>query len=357
MRVPVLASLLVALVLPSLDHAQAPSAQPTFRTGTTLVEVSAIVTTNGRPVKDLQVGEFTVLDSGQPQPIVAFERVDLGRGERPEQRRDFVLVLDDLHIAPARTAPAMDAALRFVDALGPHDRLAVINTGPHDLHLDLTTDREPARARLRKLRGQKTNVIALEGEARVRTAMGVLEQVAAVLRTDARERRAVLLISEGHPGFVQERSSMFSPGAQAVFDAYRGVLREAALSNVAIYTVDPRGLRAPSGAQESSQAVPLSLTATPYAPSPPLVVENEQFGSLAILARNTGGLQTLWTNDLTSVFPRMLEDSRQYYRIAYAQPDPAPGRKQPAARSIKVKVSRPGVEVRARERYTPVAQS
>lgn len=347
------ASLIMAAALPLVGDAQSPSSQPTFRTGTTLVEVSAIVTADGRPIADLRQDEVTVLDNGEPQPIAVFERVDLGRGELPSQRRDFVLVLDDLHIAPARTALAMDAALRFVDALAPHDRLAMVNTGLGDLHLELTTERAPARALLRKFRGQKMNVIAIEGEARVRTAMGVLQQVATALRSDATERRAVLLISEGHPGFVQESSSMFSPGAQAVFDAYRGVLREAALSNVAIYTVDPRGLVAPGGAHISSRE------AATVDPSQQFqaIRDRDLFGSLAILARNTGGLQTLWTNDLTSVFPRILEDSRQYYRIAYAQPEPQKGKKQPAQRSIKVKVARPGVEVRARERYAPASVS
>jgi VWFA-related protein len=346
------ASLVIASALPLVGDAQSPSPQPTFRTGTTLVEVSAIVTAGGRPVTDLRADEVTVLDNGEPQAVAIFERVDLGGGELTSQRRDFVLVLDDLHIAPANTSLAIGAALAFVDALGPHDRLGLMNTGLGDLRLDPTTEREPARALVRKLRGQRRDVVSLEAEMRARTALGVLQDIAAALRSDAAERRAVLLISEGHPGFIQDSSSMLSPGAQAAFDAYRGVLREAALSNVAIYTVDPRGLTAPGGAQLSSRETALAVGQQPQQ-----IRDSDVFGSLAILARNTGGLQTLWTNDLTSVFPRILEDSRQYYRIAYAQPEPAKGRKQPAQRSIKVKVSRPGVEVRARERYAPASVS
>lgn len=352
-------TLVIAAALPLAGDAQSPSSQPTFRTGTTLVEVSAIVTTDGRPVTDLRADEVTVLDNGQPQPVAVFERVDLGRGELPSQRRDFVLVLDDWHIQPSQTGLATRAAIAFVDALGPHDRLAVVNTGPFEIALDPTTEREPARELVRKVVGQGTasGVAPMEIELRQRRAMEVLRHVIGAVRSDAAERRALLLISEGHQSFVQEFNNGLSPAGQAALAEYLHVLREAALSNVAIYTVDPRGLRAPSGAQVASRAMSLSMPASPYAPSPSLVVENERFGSLALLARNTGGLQTLWTNDLTSIFPRILEDSRQYYRIAYAQPDPKPGKKQPSQRSITVKVSRPGVEVRARERYVPVAQS
>jgi hypothetical protein len=87
------------------------------------------------------------------------------------------------------------------------------------------------------------------------------------------------------------------------------------------------------------------------------ISNGEIFGSLAILARNTGGIQTLWTNDLTKIFPQVLQDSRQYYRLAYAQPDPAPGKKHPESRSIEVKVARRGLDVRARQRYAPVVGS
>ena len=358
MRALVVASLSLVVTVAGSGHAKAPgaAAQPSFRTGTTLVEVSAVVTHDGRPVTDLRVEDFAVLDNGKPQPIVAFERVDLGRGERPEQRRDFVLVLDDMHVAPASTAFAAGAARAFVAALGPHDRLAVVNTGPHELRLDLTTDRGEAMALIDRFVGQAPSpqsIGPLEAELRARSAMQVLQQVAASLRGDAQERRAILLVSEGHPSFVPEGRADLSAAAYASLQDYYEVLRQAAIGNVAIYTVDPRGLR---GNGTGLASVP-SRSMLPLATEPRQISENDAFGSLALLARNTGGLQTLWTNDLTKVFPQMLEDSRQYYRIAYAQPDPAPGKKQPAQRTIKVKVARPGVAVRARERYAPASVS
>jgi VWFA-related protein len=309
MRSAVLASLTVLVTL-----ASPLSSQPVFRTGTTLVEVSAIVTRDGRPVTDLRADEVMVLDNGQPQPLVAFEYVDLTQVEEAAQRRDFVLVLDDLHVGPARTMPAIGAALAFVDALGPHDRLSVANTGPFRLSLDLTTEREAARRLIRKFRGQAGNAGPFEIEARTSTAMQVLIDVAAAVRSDAAERRAVLLISEGHGGFSQERHAGLSPAGQAVFQDYMGVLREAAASNVAIYTVDPRGLTAPATAHVPSR----ELVAARPGEEMQALAHRDIFGSLALLARNTGGVQTLWSNDLTKVFPRMLEDSRKYYRLAYA---------------------------------------
>ena len=356
------AVLALVAILTVLD-APAPS-QPVFRAGTTLVEVSAVISRDGRPVTDLRPDEITVLDNGEPQSLAAFEYVDLGRVEGPAQRRDFVLVIDDLQIHPARTQAAIGAALAFVDALGPHDRLAVVRTAPPGSMLQFSTDRAASRALVRAIRGQSLMVGVVPGEvpARSRMSLDVIGQVAAALRSDAAERRTMLLISEGHPAFTPDLSMSASRDTQAVFQEFLAVLRGAALANVAIYTVDPRGLRA-----ESTASVPSRHMVTPPAgQSPPdggasadafPRLASELTGSLAALAVNTGGLQAYWSNDLTRMFPRLLEDSRQYYRIAYVQPDPPAGKKQPLSRSIKVRVSREGVDVRARQRYAPASGS
>ena len=136
--------------------AQGPApGQPTFTGGTTQIEVSAVVTTGGRVVTDLRRDEVQVLDNGVSQPLVAFEYVDLTAVTGPPPRRDFVLVLDDLQIDPRTTKPAQDVALALVDLLGANDRVAIVNTNPHELRQQFSTDRVQARALVRKLRGQQ----------------------------------------------------------------------------------------------------------------------------------------------------------------------------------------------------------
>lgn len=50
---------------------------PTFRAGTVLVQVSAVVTAGGKPITDLRRDEVQILDNGVPQDLVAFEYIDL----------------------------------------------------------------------------------------------------------------------------------------------------------------------------------------------------------------------------------------------------------------------------------------
>lgn len=359
MKGRVVGTLVVSLVSFVSLGAQAPprvdTAQPTFRAGTTLVEVSAIVTRDGVPVTDLQQDDVRVLDNGVEQPLVAFEYVDLTTLEGPAQRRDFVLVIDDWHIEPRLTKPTQDVALRFVDALGPHDRLAIVNTGPHEVVQQLSTDRETSRQMIRRLHGQSAQGPLFPGAqaTRARVALEVIRNVADVLAADALERRAVVVVSEGHPGFGETPGVREPLEWQLIREEYRRVLRAAAFANVAVYGIDPRGLTAGAPIRAPGGDGIAAAVAAQAAQTGADVMLGRYYGSLGLLAMNTGGTLTVDTNDHGKRIPQIMRDSRQYYRLAYVQPDPEAGQPQPATRRITVKVERPGVEVRARQLYAP----
>lgn len=345
---------LAALALVTSMSAQDPSAvthQPTFRAGTTLVEVSAIVTRGRVPVTDLSADEVRVLDEGVEQPLVAFEYVDLTTVEGPAQRRDFVLVIDDWHIDPRRTKPVQDVATRFIDALSPHDRLAIVTTGPHDLVQKLSTDRDASRRLIQRIRGQKGPSFGGTMEMKARVALEAVRNVAHVLGADAAERRAVVVVSEGHPGFGEGPAD--TPGAREVRDEYQRVLRAAAVANIAVYGIDPRGLVAGVPLIRAERNGDAAAAAGQMGQASADAMIGRYYGSLGLLALNTGGGLTVDTNDLGKSIPGVLRDSRQYYRLAYVQPASEPGKRPPAVRRIDVKVTRPGVEVRARKAYAP----
>jgi VWFA-related protein len=340
---------LAAMMLGAVPVAQE---QPTFRAGTTLVEVSAIVTRDGRPVTDLRRDELRVLDNGVEQPLVAFEYVDLTTVEGPAQRRDFVLVVDDLHILPQFTAQVRDVAAALLRELGPHDRLGLVTTGPHQVVVDPTTDREAVQTGLERVRGQQPSgaTTSLELEMRARSAFDVIRSVADSLKGDASERRTIVLVSEGHHVLPDGVGRLNDD--PAVLAMYLDVIRDAALANVAIYAIDPRGLIAPSSGMSAGGGVASSVAAAMQGGAASSMARR-RFGSLGTIAMHTGGTLTVDTNDLTADIPHIVRDSRRYYRLAYVQPEPAEGKRQPRTRAIEVKVDRRGVEVRARQRYAP----
>lgn len=349
--------LAVLLVLTGLavEAQPPPPTQPTFRAGTTLIEVSAIVTRDGQPVTDLRADEVSVLDNGKPQPLVAFEFVDLtAKADAPEQRRDFVLVLDDLGIEPKHTVPARDVGAALVAGLGQYDRLAVVNTGPHELVQQLSTDRESARTLLRRFRGQKTGMTSAYQVCHATVVkLKVISNAARVMGRGPLERRTILVVSEGRPIYIGEWFGS-SPDETCLEArrAYDEVVAAAALTNTAIYGIDPRGLQASLPAPPTGTDREIVTAVGQAAQAVADAIEGRYHGSLGLMAASTGGTLTTDRNNLTADVPTMIRDSRQYYRLVYVQPDvPADDVGKP--RTIDVKVTRRDVDVRARRRYMP----
>lgn len=336
-------------------QAPAPPSQPTFRTGTTLVEISAIVTRDGRPVTDLRAEEVTVLDNGQPQPLVAFEFVDLTtKADSVEQRRDFVLVMDDLGIDPRLTKAARDVGLALIGQLGQFDRLAIVNTGPHELVQQLSTDRKAARALVGKFRGQKGSMGMSPIQLCHDTVVGlrVVSNAARVMGEGPLERRTILVVSEGQRIYWVDPKGSRDEQCLEARTAYDEVVAAAALTNTAIYGIDPRGLGAahPTIATGTSREIVSQVQLVAQAAGD--AHSDRYYGSLGLMATSTGGTLTTDRNDLAADVPTMIRDSRQYYRVVYLQPDVVEDDlKKP--RRIEVVVDRPDTKVRARQRYMP----
>lgn len=99
---------------------QPPTAQeaPTFQAGVSLVKVDVQVIDGGRLVPDLTVGDFVILDEGEPQSIVHF-----GRDAEPL----WVLLLLDVSGSMRKRLEEMAAASRrALQSLMPGDHVGVM---------------------------------------------------------------------------------------------------------------------------------------------------------------------------------------------------------------------------------------
>ena len=144
-----LAALLAALyVVSGRTQQQPPPPQPTFRTEANYVRVDVYPTKDGAPVPDLTKDDFQILESGQPQQIEQFERVEI-RGNLPQELRR-----EPNSVAEAREAARNPRARVFVvfldtghvDVAGSHNiRRPLIDTlnrviGEDDLVAVMTPD-------------------------------------------------------------------------------------------------------------------------------------------------------------------------------------------------------------------------
>src|SRR4029079_2374066 len=108
-------------------------------------------------------------------------------------------------------------------------------------------------------------------------------------------------------------------------------------NNVSIYSVDPRGLA--TGEFDISENISLP-TDQKYLQS--------TMDTLRVLAENTDGRAIVNRNDIAAGMRQITRDSSAYYLIGYNSAQaPTDGK----FHEIKVKVKRPGLQVRARKGY------
>jgi VWFA-related protein len=367
---------------------------PRFRSGVSAIEVAVLVRDSaGRPVTDLRASELTVLDNDQPQDIIAFERVslpvappaarpgpppivkDVATNASVEQARVFVLLLDGLHVSPARALAVQAHARRFLEQhLGVHDLAAVFTLGgPPEATEDFTSDRArliaaverfaPTRLRSATVeraeeeRQAEISGIMLHGGKdpsdferadRVRSLGSLLQALAGHLERVAGRRKALLLFSEGVDYNVADVMGTAQRQASDVMHAMDRAVGSLMRTNVAIYAIDPRGLAPAAGDMLES---PVHRMPRPGATISPLGIEdelNESIRNLHYLSEATGGVAAVTGNDVGAAFARIVEDTSEYYVLAYTPTrPPKPG----DFRRIAVRTSRPGVTVVARRGY------
>jgi VWFA-related protein len=129
----------------------------------------------------------------------------------------------------------------------------------------------------------------------------------------------------------------------------RAAVNAAIRSNMAIYTMDLRGLQAIVAGGEAQNA---SMRGTsPYSGQSMINALNSNFTTqetLVTLASDTGGKAFLDSNDFTQVFKGVQQDTSTYYLLGYHSSNSA---KDGRYRRITVKVNVPGVKIDYRRGY------
>jgi len=144
------------------------------------------------------------------------------------------------------------------------------------------------------------------------------------------------------PSFLQRENRLFTDDVAAAGRALAG-------SNIALYPVDPRGLIGNFGPGQGFAAAGGSLG--------PLTITNANFtladfaptiDTMKDLAERTGGQAFYNTNDIGGSVRKAIEDARLSYMLSYYPPQDN-GRGD--FHKIRVKVNRPGIELRYRSGY------
>ena len=379
--------------------ADAPAAQPAFRAGINFVSVDVIISDkSGANVADLKQGDFEVTEDGKPQTVESFKFIKLDGGvipgpdgpprairtdedEEAEAARDdvrlFAIFLDDYHVRRIASMGVRDPISRFVERqLGPSDMIGLMYPLQSVLNLRMTRNHGAIIQGIQKFNGRKYDYTPMndieqqyanypvETVERIRNkvSLSALKGLIIHMGTLKQGRKSIIVVSEGFTYMVppQLRSpnaqmpaiaGVTGAGADSITESrmnfsatidmqqdLRDVFDEANRQNVSLYPVDPRGLAVfefdlsePSVGNETDRQY---LNAT--------------MDSLRTLAENTDGRAIVNRNDLEAGMRQIMRDSSAYYLLGYSSTvAPSDGK----FHEIKVRVKRPGLQVRARKGY------
>ncbi|HMA17311.1 MAG TPA: VWA domain-containing protein, partial [Thermoanaerobaculia bacterium] len=167
-------------------------------------------------------------------------------------------------------------------------------------------------------------------------------------------KKAFLFVSGGfdyRPGYIMSAYATGSPGMTSftvrdVSGELDAIARRANASEVTFYTVDARGLD-PAGGSSASDNPLLARSGVAF-----LARQDSQEG-MTVLARETGGIALLNSNDFATGVARIYQDSSVYYSIGVTLSKVSGSGNQ----AVRVDVARPGVTVRARRGYSALADT
>lgn len=276
-----------------------------------LVNVNASVTDErGRAVRDLRKQDFIIYEDGIEQQITHFSPVTAPF--------DLALLLDTSGSTESKLNVIRRAAQAFVDMIGPEDQMAVFAFARRvSLVASFTNNRFLLKQSIQTIRGGG-------GTAFYDALWYVLDEVE---RRPGR-RKAIVVMTDGVDNSIRQ------PWLYPTKHTFEELLARVEESDVLIYPIylDTEYEMVVRQRRES----PLSY-----------VVARRQ---LQALAENSAG--TLYradtVEDLEGVYQKIADELRTIYSLAYS---PQNATRDGRWRTIRVKVLRPGVRVKARRGY------
>jgi VWFA-related protein len=301
-----------------------------LRTDTSLVQLNVgVVDRQGRAITSLSQGDFAIYEDDVKRPIVAFE---------PTQSPfSLVMLLDMSGSTVSFRQQIQQAAIRFLDALAPEDRVAVLvfnGKGVREL-AGFTTDR------------QKTAyAITLASGAGDTLLFDGLKESLRKLAAEGKRRKAIVALTDGLD--TQVRKSDRAAVAKATEVEVSTVIKPEATSalNSVLADADRQGvtifpLALPSG---DPRRLPL--------PDSRIIAQYSAARTrLQMLADRTGGqvsdIRRL--DQMARVYAELAAHLRTLYSIAYQPPNPQT--RDGKWRAIRVEITRDDLIAKTKTGY------
>ncbi len=363
----------------------------TLKVSTDIVLTNVIVRDKktGAVVKGLKASDFHIAEDKQPQRIVSFDYqnidnaaalaanqttvsgqssvADLINGnfaanaQQLHDHRLIVMFFDLSSMQDEDIDRAVESAQNYVNKqMQPADLVALVSlsTGLR-MDQDFTADKA---ALLRKLGSYNNTDTSAYANGTTGTTDGTSDNASSFTADDSefnslntdRELLAIRTIAKSLERVDQRKSMLYFSGGvtrsgienQA---SLRAATNEASRANLAIYSVDTRGLQALPPVGDASQGSLRGTSAySGRAVQSQLDANFSSQETLANLSSDTGGKAFFDSNDFAPAFQQIQRDTEAYYILGFRSTNPA---KNGMFRHLTVTVDRPDVKLEYRPGY------
>jgi VWFA-related protein len=359
---------IVLLSLCAIAAVSAEQGQPVFRAGVELVTVDVVATTrDGQPVFDLKAADFQLFEDDEPQEIRTFRFLNFSTPDpapilpagvvtnQLEPGGIFAVVLDELGYQVDDIQTVRRTATRFFnETLQPNDHVVVVRSGASS-EFTLTNDHTLAIEAISRSTARRERTLGItepgsdtslqestptietfgsgeNGRNSYRVLLGVIDH----LKHISARRKAILWFSRGGdlPANITESFELGRPVGRDD-EGFKQMIETARAANVAVYTIDPRGLQS-AAADLGRDLNPMDTTA------------------LRDLAALTGG-RTVLSNDANGMLERVAAENRAYYLLGYEPKASEARRTRP--RKLRVTTRAPGVSLLHRTTFLPGSET
>jgi Ca-activated chloride channel family protein len=297
---------------------------------TSLVQLNVgVVDGQGHPVTNLSRGDFSVYEDDVLQPITDFE---------PTAAPFSLVLLLDMSGSTQTFRPTLkQAAYRFLDALGPEDRVAVVAFNEKTKTLsDFTTDRRKVAKSIEYAEGK--------GETHFYEALRFALQQ---LGKEGKRRKAIVVLTDGIDTEMRKQDRDAAASAHTNDEALASIKPNASAAlNAVLSAADRQGVTIYPLALPSGDPKRL-----PFVEPVQAAIYGSARARMQTLADRTGGrlndIKRL--EDLGYIYNGVAADLRTLYTIVYRpkNADAPAGR----WRAIRIVVSRPELLARTRPGY------
>jgi VWFA-related protein len=342
----------------------------------------------GALVKDLKPSDFQILEDKKPQRVSTFDYqnvdeaavlaekntvsgqakiadlLDRNLAATPQQLRDHRLIVVFFDLSSMQDEDidrAVDAANDYVNKqMQPADLVALVSLSTGlTMDQDFTSDKAALLKGLALYNGTDTTGLGAgttgssDGTSDDTTAFTADDTEYNSLNTD-RELFAIRTIAKSLEKVDQKKSMLYFSGGltrngienQA---SLRAATNEAAKANMAIYSVDARGLQAlPPGGDASKGSLRGNSAYSGKAVTAAFSANFASQETLGTLSADTGGKAFFDSNDFGPAFQQVQHDTEAYYIIGFKSTNQA---QDGGYRHLSIKVNRPDVTLSYRPGY------